>query len=548
MVLVVARKQGTLRVASLRTMLIGAPADLRDPVLQRRAEAVAGALLLLLAASLPLTIAVPATKPIAWSGPVLETTMMLVSIPVLLALAYWLSRTRYTLPAAAFGTSATATGAVLATRLHPTFGEPASFLLLLGAVLVLGVLVMPWLHALTLALINMAGAVAVRDWMPAIGSSGIEIPYLFLGVNAFAIAIYGALRHSDLRLLHGESALRRQLEAQQGVLLDRVPVGVLVVQGGRIASANAAALDLLGAKRRLAVEGRDVAELLDLEGAVLTRLRRDPGHGVIPLESFPCGLLRIDGDRTCGQIFPAVIPFNGHPAWSLLVLEPTDRSRADELTERVRGLEERLLARARLLEDAAYGMADPLTPLVLEAQMLRKQLAQRPEAASVEALERNLLRMVRLAQALLDVARLQQGELRVRTQTVPVQAILENVQTSLRGISAAEIQVEWPEAPRGSVHADPERLQLALYHIIHYAHQRGRSRLRVEVTLGDDVLFGVHCDNIQPLEGPPEALPLHLASELSRALGGHFSVHASPEGTTYALSVPPGRAAEMAAA
>lgn len=128
-------------------------------------------------------------------------------------------------------------------------------------------------------------------------------------------------------------------------------------------------------------------------------------------------------------------------------------------------------ARNRLLSTFAHELNNPLTPIMLELELLRDKSGDPLSAGQVKALavvERNALRLSKLVRDLRDVGLLQaEGGLRIRSQVVDVTQLAHEVAESYRGIAnAAQIHLDVRNEGPIEVHADPDRLAQVLSNLL----------------------------------------------------------------------------------
>lgn len=145
-------------------------------------------------------------------------------------------------------------------------------------------------------------------------------------------------------------------------------------------------------------------------------------------------------------------------------------------------------AKTDFLTNTSHEFRTPLTSLLAAAEMLAEHALDPVQAGLVEVVQRSGLRLLGLVDDVLDASRLSAGSVRLRTERVDVDAVLERVsgraapQARSRGIG---FRVERrDDAPR-ELHGDAGRLEQVLDHLVGNAVKftdQGAVTLRVAST------------------------------------------------------------------
>ena len=209
--------------------LVGPAAGVAQEWAQARARRISAASLLLTVLWVAAALVTPAVYPSVLDETPLALTALLVATPVASGLSYVLSRSRFTMAAAASMASAAAVGTLVVSAYQPVLAGHVSLLFLFAGLLVLGCLVLPLPYAATIAMINVLGAMAGQRFLPTAGDTALQFPYLFLAVNAVLFLVLAPLRHRDERTAHAE----RQRAAEASMHLQRAQeeAQVLVTAG-----------------------------------------------------------------------------------------------------------------------------------------------------------------------------------------------------------------------------------------------------------------------------------------------------------------------------
>lgn len=258
-------------------------------------------------------------------------------------------------------------------------------------------------------------------------------------------------------------AIRRSeqvLRAVFGIL----PVGLWVAdREGRFVRHNAAALQIFGRERA------GLSDLDQQEG-----WWADTGQRV-PVEEWPlyraihCGeanvgrLMRITVDGRRKTIINSALPIlddAGRVAGAIVLHEDVTR-----LTETEDALRRTIRSRDEMLGIVAHDLRNPLSTLLLKAQQLRRHGGGDP---ALDAIHRAASRMNRLIDDLLDVARIEQGVLSMRKESIAVRPFLREVVATQQGLAATRsitLDATFEEEP-GEVLADRDRLAQVFENLI----------------------------------------------------------------------------------
>jgi signal transduction histidine kinase len=248
-------------------------------------------------------------------------------------------------------------------------------------------------------------------------------------------------------------------------------------------------------------------------------------------------------------------------------LQDVTGSRASERQrDEVRRLHEMDRFRARFLNMAAHELKTPLTPIRIQLELLGRSLAPGSPAQqrALATLKRSVGRLSSLVDDLLDAARLQATQMRVRLRTVDVAALATEAAESYAAV-AAETGVTLRVSCPGPAHAEADEtrlLQVAnnlLSNAVKFTPQGGTIEVRVRQEPGwvrlevEDTGPGLSPGQAQrlfqpfvQLHGEAEAglkgtgLGLFIVKGIVEAHGGTIAA-ASPgpgQGTTFTVRLP----------
>lgn len=170
-----------------------------------------------------------------------------------------------------------------------------------------------------------------------------------------------------------------------------------------------------------------------------------------------------------GEVLGVIAFVSSRPA---RVYGPADVRMAEELAQRAavaienarhyRAAQRAIQARDDVLGIVAHDLRNPLTNIIMQAQILRRRGAEagRPSSNPAEVIERAATRMNRLIQDLLDVVRMEAGCLSVERASVSAAQVVSDSVEAQRGLaSSASLAIQLDLAPGlPEVWADRDRL------------------------------------------------------------------------------------------
>lgn len=149
------------------------------------------------------------------------------------------------------------------------------------------------------------------------------------------------------------------------------------------------------------------------------------------------------------------------------MIEDLERAIRAEATERAalevanRQLKDLDVMKTRFINSAAHELGTPLTPIKLQLHMLRHLGPKDPAKAAraVEVLERNVERLEFLVSDMLDVARLQSGNVRMRRAATHLPRLVhETVDSFHAAAEAGAVSLEFTAEPELWVDIDARRV------------------------------------------------------------------------------------------
>lgn len=240
-------------------------------------------------------------------------------------------------------------------------------------------------------------------------------------------------------------------------------------------------------------------------------------------------------------------------------------SRHRELAQRTRDLEEKYARAGEFLSWVSHEIRTPLSALMSAAHILKRYGRQRPEEVErfAEVIYREGQRLTRLINNLLDLAKIEAGEVQWHVQDVKLCEVLGRVQEVFAALCQdRSLRLELLPCPEVTVTADPDKLSQVLTNLlsnaIKYSPEGGTVRLtaeagntRVRIAVEDEgpgvppgmeeVIFQKFRQLDLTDEKGGTGLGLAIAREIVTRLGGRIWVERSPSGgARFVIEIPGG--------
>ena len=361
----------------------------------------------------------------------------------------------------------------------------------------------------------------------------------------------------------------RQAHAFSDVIVEHLPAMVFVKEAGdlRYVQFNRGAEALLGMMRE-EVLGRTDSDLFPAELArvyeardrEVLRARRleDVGEDVMPVRNGEPRIVHTKKIPIFGE--------SGEPAYLLGISQDITERRAAHEEVRIARLEAERASRAKsdFLSRMSHDLRTPLNAILGFAQILQMERLGAEHEESVQQILRAGSHLLALINEVLDIARIEAGQLSLSPEPVAVADVLAQVAALVRPLAAHRgIVVSADVAGRGAlyVHADRQRLQQVLINLVSnavkYNRDGGTVGVSCEPHAGTVVIRvtdtgpGIRPDRLQLLFQPFErlgaeqsaiegtGLGLAVSKGLTEAMGGRVGVHSRvDQGSTFWIELP----------
>ncbi|HWH07877.1 MAG TPA: PAS domain-containing sensor histidine kinase [Candidatus Thermoplasmatota archaeon] len=284
----------------------------------------------------------------------------------------------------------------------------------------------------------------------------------------------------DLREQALEAAVQSAWESEERYrrLVEQHPDAFLVHSEGRIAYANKAAAALLGAATADELLGRDIMSLVHpaYRDVARKRIHQIEKEGR-PTDLLEMKVMRVDGGEVDVEAMGQPIQFLGKPADQTIIRDITDRRRADierRLSEgrlaEISRLKEMDRMKTQFVNTLSHELRTPLTPIKVQLHLL-KNAAGDPERhrKATDMLERNFQRLSSLVDELLEVARLQAGNLKLDKGPLELDHAIHETLENFTDVAKQQGVDVVPKLAPAIVEGDPKRLSQVMYNLLNNA-------------------------------------------------------------------------------
>lgn len=394
-----------------------------------------------------------------------------------------------------------------------TYAQTGSTLLTSGVVILIvaaGVIALSWPWVIAIVTIYSFGWIAtllIFETPPL----WTQIVFTIAAADMLAIMAHAARyrTHLDLEALHRHDARQRSelleslgalrtTEARLRSVVRAAPVILLATDlTGRVTVAEGSGLVARGWDK-VELVGLQAREMLSILPEEVARMENALGG------EASSGVTQHEG-RSYETIWSPTFEADGSLGGAICVAtDVTDRMNADAEARRAEARESdiaKLLEmdrfKTRILNTASHELNTPLTPIKLQMYLLKASFTgmDAKQKRAVDVIERNVDRLASLVADIMDVARLQEGQLRL----VPVEARMDEVvreagasYEAVAQSKSIELVIE-PGKPL-TMHVDPKRILQIMFNLLGNAMKFTPNGGRVEVvaqTMGEHLELSV---------------------------------------------------------
>ena len=260
----------------------------------------------------------------------------------------------------------------------------------------------------------------------------------------------------------------RDNEERYRTLVETSPYPIFVEREGSVVFANRAAVETFAAESAAQLVGLDGLALIhpdDRESVMARRRELSDGNIMNPTVERRC--LRLDGSDFFAEARSAQYPWNGEPAWLVIINDITERKQIEEQLIQAQKME----AVGHLTGGMAHEFNNLLQAILGYLELLGDQVADDRDRAANEPAPARLvagairacLRAADITRNLLAFARKQS----LRPRSIDLDEVLSGMDDVVRGVLSETIDLRrvdsgdlWPAI------ADPAQVQSALINIV----------------------------------------------------------------------------------
>ncbi|MDP2808620.1 MAG: ATP-binding protein [Rhodocyclaceae bacterium] len=392
------------------------------------------------------------------------------------------------------------------------------------------------------------------------------------GFNEMAVALAASQRRSANALANSEAEISRQLRFAQAMLDAQAEagIGLMIIEQGRIIFANQAIGRIFGYSPD---EIKSMASFItlihpdDRARIMGNHLRRLAGETCENRCDFT--LMRRTGAEGYADLAMATIAIGDHVQMLAVIVDITERKRAEtrlaeahrELLTKKEEADHASQAKSRFLAATSHDLRQPLHALTLFAAEL-ETMAATPEQQRLSAqIGTAAGAMGELLDALLDVSRLDTGEIVPHLQQVALQPLLENIAAAHRQSARVKGLRLRLHSTTAWAESDPHLLRRMVGNLIANAVRytphggvlvgvrRSGGSVRIEVWdsgIGIDTAHLPHLfqefyqiDNPERDTAKGIGLGLAITDHLGRILGHGIEVRSRPgHGSVFSITLP----------
>ncbi len=421
-------------------------------------------------------------------------------------IAYWRNEQGHAHSAARWLIAGVLVGSLAVVVVPGTFTEPRSYAYIAYNVLI-AAFVLSWRGAAVMAIVDGVALGWLAWTIPGYTAAYLTEDMLLVAVLAGLSMTFAAYSERNHRAERVASQALDQTVSDMRAMLDNSPDGILTV--------------------------RQNGDLLRINEVAKRWLRREAGREISPGDNLvelvpPQHWVRIepvlaDAVRLGAASSEVTFSTSQGPRWfqiHLRRIDGTDDSYAVQVRDTTQGQQAQLAERAafrdrvelqklreidrfrtRLLNMASHEMRTPMTPLRLQLGVLEHRMQSLMDDRtrhSFDTIKRNVARLTMLLDDLLDVAKLEADELRLRPQPIDVDRLVGGECEVYRNMARSkELRLHISSRVGAQVQADAHRIAQVFSNLLSNALKYARTEVRVTAWReGDEAVVEVADDGV----------------------------------------------------
>lgn len=350
-------------------------------------------------------------------------------------------------------------------------------------------------------------------------------------------------------------------EARKSAILEAALDCIITIDHeGRIIEANPATERTFGYDS-VNIQGKLLTELIDLVS--LSQL--SPGelnavNGTVLGRRIETVAKRVDGSEFFVELTMAPIPLEGSPMYTAYLRDITQRKQAEQAEKELMQMKDEFIA------SVSHELRTPLYSIKGFVDLLRQGKVKEPKVRQefLDRVAQDVKRLTTLVNDLLDLSRLEAGQLDLKLEEVDLNLLIDETLRSMQGLAAQKemIITHAPLEDSVMVKVDHHRLQQVLVNLVGNAIKFSEARRPIQIVSQieqDSLMIKVidqgpgipsealprlfskfyQADNSVKRVGKGTGLGLYISKKIIEAHGGQISVKSKlGHGTVFFFTLP----------
>lgn len=159
-----------------------------------------------------------------------------------------------------------------------------------------------------------------------------------------------------------------------------------------------------------------------------------------------------------------------------------DKEKRASASDLIMSVQKQIIQQTEFINIAAHELRTPVMPILAYAEIAESEMGRKSEA--VDAIRRNAIRLQRLTENILNVARIDSNSLRLNLESMDLKSFVGDALRERKGKDRVPVHVELP-SDQVVVFADKERMTQVLTNILDNAMKFTKSEVRIRVSQED---------------------------------------------------------------